>query len=214
MAKGNYVGFVDSDDTVSADYFEELYKTAVAGEADIAATPNARWFSENGSTLKNFGIPFTDGTFKDRKIIAVRSGTVWNKIYSRDLIIRNGIRFCEIPKVIGGDNKFTFGAMMYCNRIEINCKPEYLYYKNDKSITNKVKSKDDVRIFSLYREIYTDIENSSLSDVEKQSWKDTVMKRLERDLGFYLRGMTDDDREYFLAKAREFFPDFVMSEQP
>ena len=207
IARGNYIGFVDADDSVSDDYFSELYETAVSSEADIAATPNAVWINEEGFSLKNFGIPFKDGLFRDRKNIAVRSGTVWNKIYSRDLIIRNNIMFCEQPKVIGGDNKFTFGAMMYCNKVMINCKPKYTYRKNSDSITNKKKTKDDVRIFSLYREISDDIEKSLLSPEDKKSWLKTVVQRLERDLMYYFRGLNEEDRDYFLNVSLKYFPE-------
>ena len=40
----------------------------------------------------------------------------------------------------------------------INCKPKYTYFKNSDSITNKKKTKDDIRIFSLYTEISEDVE--------------------------------------------------------
>lgn len=207
LAKGNYIGFVDADDSVSEDYFAELYETAVSSEADIAATPNAVWINEDGFSLKNFGIPFTDGLFKDKKKIAVRSGTVWNKIYSRDLIVRNNIMFCEQPKVIGGDNKFTFGAMMYCNKVMINCKPKYTYFKNSGSITNKKKTKDDVRVFSLYTEISEDVEKSSLTPEEKKAWHKTVVQRLERELMCYFRGLKEEDRDYFLNVSLKYFPE-------
>ena len=36
VADSDYVGFVDSDDYISDDYFERLYKTAVASDADMA----------------------------------------------------------------------------------------------------------------------------------------------------------------------------------
>lgn len=199
IARGRYIGFVDSDDMVSPDYFAELYATAVSEEADIAATPNIPWLNYEGTDVKNVGIPFNDGIFKDTKSVAVKTGTVWNKIYSRDLLERYNIHFCEIPKVIGGDNKFTFGAMMFCNRLVVNTKARYYYYREENSITNKKKSRDDIRIFRLYKEIESYIDdNSNLTEKDKNLWHQTLIKRLTRDLGFYLKELeSDDDRAYY-----------------
>lgn len=36
IAKGQFIGFVDSDDWVSKDYFEKLYNSAIQNEAEIA----------------------------------------------------------------------------------------------------------------------------------------------------------------------------------
>ena len=43
--------------------------------------------------------------------------------------------------------------MMFCNRLVVNTKARYYYYREENSITNKKKSRDDIRIFRLYKEI-------------------------------------------------------------
>lgn len=212
IARGRFIGFVDADDMISDNYFEELYKTAVQNGADISATPNIPWLNHPGCDMKNVGLPFKNGLFNDTRSVAVRTGTVWNKIYSRDLLKRYNIHFCEIPKVIGGDNKFTFGAMMFCNRLAVNTSAVYYYHREDNSITNKKKSREDTRMFLLYKEIEAFINaGSGLTEMNKKIWLQTLIKRLNRDLGFYLNELpNDDDRDFFNNVAYTYFPELKV----
>jgi glycosyltransferase involved in cell wall biosynthesis len=47
LAKGEYIGFVDSDDYVSNDYFGELYNVAKKYDADVSITSNVIYVKGN-----------------------------------------------------------------------------------------------------------------------------------------------------------------------
>lgn len=54
-AKGNYIIFIDSDDTISQDYIETLFKNILEYDADISMCNIIR-VDENGEYIENFDI--------------------------------------------------------------------------------------------------------------------------------------------------------------
>lgn len=50
--KGDYVTFIDSDDWVSLDYIEILYKNIIDNNADISIINSIKVKSQNDFTLK------------------------------------------------------------------------------------------------------------------------------------------------------------------
>lgn len=60
-ARGSYIGFVDSDDYISVDMYEKLYKAIVACNADMSVC-NFRYVDENGNNMeeRNNALPVKD----------------------------------------------------------------------------------------------------------------------------------------------------------
>ena len=90
IAKGEYIGFVDSDDWVDLNFFEKLYNVAVKNDCDIAAGGIA-WNKNDGE------LDFVDRSFKNSKIYTktpdkykitkvAKTAYVWNKIYKKELL--------------------------------------------------------------------------------------------------------------------------------
>ena len=90
IAKGEYIGFVDSDDWVDLNFFEKLYNVAVKNDCDIAAGGIA-WNKNDGE------LDFVDISFKNSKIYTktpdkykitkvAKTAYVWNKIYKKELL--------------------------------------------------------------------------------------------------------------------------------
>ncbi|GEM_PF-3309537 len=80
---GEYIGFVDCDDTIDADFYEKLYETALSNNADIAF---------GGMTGHVWKESKTYTAFAD-KYALVTNGAVFNKIFKTDVIKNNGIHF-------------------------------------------------------------------------------------------------------------------------
>lgn len=84
-ATGDYVGFVDADDTVEPDMFRTLLATAVEHDADIVICGVT-----NGTRPT---ISYTDAVHTDRLLDRFASlefgmGVVWNKLYRREIMER------------------------------------------------------------------------------------------------------------------------------
>ncbi|WP_166921425.1 glycosyltransferase family 2 protein [Flavobacterium poyangense] len=99
-ATGKYIGFVDSDDFVSQDMFEELYKKASEFDTDIVVSS---YFlgRDNKYIFKDAVFPVNiiyDQRFIQNNIISnllEREDlfAVWNKIYKKELITAHNIIF-------------------------------------------------------------------------------------------------------------------------
>ena len=54
VAQGEYIGFIDSDDYISLDYFENLYNTAKKYNSDIVSTLNIKLYEMHNNKIKHF----------------------------------------------------------------------------------------------------------------------------------------------------------------
>ena len=97
IAKGEYIGFVDSDDWVDADFFEKLYYSAIKNDCDIAVGGIA-WNFTSGE------LDFIDLKFKKSKIFnktsdkykitrVAKAAYIWNKIYKKELFEKLKLEF-------------------------------------------------------------------------------------------------------------------------
>ena len=96
VAKGQYIGFVDSDDYIAKNMYEELLRGIQSSEKGIACC-SAVIVSEDGSVLRNQSMP-------DKRIMNVREAldaifylntdvSVWSKLYRREVF--DQMRFPE-----------------------------------------------------------------------------------------------------------------------
>lgn len=85
-ARGEFIGFVDSDDWIEPDMFEVLLKNIEASGADISVC--GLWFEHDN--LSEAAKDVVDGVFTGAEVISAYLRNhiktwVWNKLYRRDL---------------------------------------------------------------------------------------------------------------------------------
>ncbi|NLL62094.1 MAG: glycosyltransferase [Candidatus Atribacteria bacterium] len=95
IATGDYIGFVDSDDYIAPDMYQQLLIACLENDADISEcgyyTVDESDKVISSSSLKN-GI--IDGKYESSKAYVLRENTtplVWNKLYKKKIF--NSIRF-------------------------------------------------------------------------------------------------------------------------
>jgi len=141
FAKGEYIGFVDSDDWIDLDYYEKLYNAAKKYDSDLALATNVR--VGNGKTKKRLNIVkeefITD--LQDRMDICHqwKDGCPTNKIYRADLLKKHNILYPE--GVYCEDKIFTTKAVFYANGIATVPNLYYYYFRNPDSTVNSKKGK-------------------------------------------------------------------------
>lgn len=117
-ASGELLCFIDSDDTVSANYLETLYTLYSPGVLPVIDVVRSDC---NGSALNPMPETFTlDGNWVDSYFCGqLRYGiafSVWNKLFSLQTLRREHIVF--LPELsIGEDMLFVFQYLHYCRSI-------------------------------------------------------------------------------------------------
>ena len=141
IAKGEYIGFVDSDDWVDLEYYEKLYNAAKKYNADIALATNIR--TGHGKDKKRLNI--TEEKFVTTLQDKIDVCQQWknecptNKIYRHSMLKNNNIKWPE--GVYCEDKLFTIKAIYYANSIIATPGVNYYYYRNPNSTVNSKAQK-------------------------------------------------------------------------
>ncbi|MCR5342628.1 MAG: glycosyltransferase [Butyrivibrio sp.] len=144
--KGEYVGFIDSDDYVDPDMYEVMYNEAIKESADIVECNLHHTFDNSEDT--EIGEHITD---KKEMIMNGRS-VVWNKIYKTDWLLSTGVQF---PKgLIYEDVNFYCKLVPFINKICYVEQPFVHYVQRSTSINNH-QTLRTMQILQILDDIYS-----------------------------------------------------------
>lgn len=155
VAKGKYISFVDSDDFINERMLEDLYENS--SEADIVFS-NIILYDEITKIKKKRKNINTKLKKQDKGFYFWRyMGTeVWNKIYKRDFLKRENIKFIE--GIIFEDVPFVFYSLFLASKVKYIDKYHYYYRVNrENSIMNTEHKKEKLCIST--EKILTEISN-------------------------------------------------------
>ena len=150
-ARGEYIGFVDSDDVVTPDYCQQLYATAKAHDADLAYCQALQVTGEKTLPLRNPVIE--SGAFSKKKhrfFLTHFTTMMWTFLYKRQLILEYGIRFPDTRSA--EDSYFLTCALLTARRITCVDNPLYHYLVHEESLSGSRNPKryiDKVKSFDL-----------------------------------------------------------------
>lgn len=131
-ANGEYITFVDSDDLLSDDYFDVIIPLLKC-EYDMLVYDAYVVENDNDNrVLSMFYSRICDGLLDKKLAIALIRGCTWGKVYKRDLVLDNGIRFLDLTR--NEDMPFSKIAASKAERIFYLSKPLYLYNQNPYSL--------------------------------------------------------------------------------
>ena len=127
IATGEYLGFVDPDDSIDLNYYEELYKKAKESDYDIVKTRRKTIHQDGKITESNL-----NNTIKDfgRYFFSYEWTTA---IYKKSLVIENKINFpIECRKA--QDTVFLNRVVLVSKSLALIDNVYYYYYKRDNSL--------------------------------------------------------------------------------
>lgn len=216
-AKGEYIGFVDSDDWIEPDMYERLYSAAISANADVVYT-GLKTVSHGrvGTVLEH---PFAGRTLKgSEEIFELRKGfygagparvkdepvLVSADVagYRRSFIEENQLRFMAVRSE---DKFFNNYVCRVANTITCISGTPYCYRKDDQpSITKTFNRKTIDSFFGLFRLL------ELMADEEPQDYWDESHIREQRCVIDYCRvliGMIEgssedaDDKEAYVREV-------------
>lgn len=162
LAKGKYIGFIDSDDFIKKDMFEKMYKKAVSKNADICICNTNYYYSDNKIQSNHFPEYWFDDHSKNiyKRKYLFRNMTPWNKLYKKSFIKENRLVFNN--RLYHEDIQFVFKA--YCNAKKIVMINDSLYYyrRSRKGSVNSDKSKAIFMIFPVINYLEDDLIRNKL----------------------------------------------------
>lgn len=154
-ANGEYIGYVDSDDFVEKDMYKKLYNKAKENNYDIVVCGNYN-VSEDYQN-KNIDT-FINNYNTDLENIFFGKMAVWNKIYKRDILIKNKLEFKE--KVWYEDLAFTLKAIMNSNTFAFIDEPLYDYLIREGSTMNNSNVQRNLEILDAFNDILSYIQHN------------------------------------------------------
>ena len=150
IAKGEYIGFVDSDDWIEPDMYQDLLSAIKSENAELAVTGIKRIY-DNGYKREQFVCDKPYVLNEDKIIQAyllqgIFSTAAWDKLYKKSLFDNRsfpvGKQFEDAPVI--------FDILCSIQKLVVVGKPQYNYFQRADSITGKSFSihKMDHYVFS------------------------------------------------------------------
>ena len=184
-ATGEYIAFLDPDDTLEPDALETLYKKSKKQNCDMLVF-NFKRVNEKGETLSCFNLKKrlqrfyniqedTNFHWRDIKsrILGGLYPVAWNKFYKHELIKKYNLHFANSN--LAEDNVFVFGASLAAKNIGYSDKCLYNYYIHPKSA---LRSRSD-KNFCIFKSI-----DSVKKMINKLGLKNELKKEFD---GYILR---------------------------
>ena len=163
-AKGEYIGFIDSDDYIDQNFYENLYKKVEIRHSDIV----------KGSDMK---LVFEDGRIEtDEQNFKIKKNKInfWcqytTAIYKRDFILKNEIDF-PVGLLVGEDPVFTIKAAILADNVEVINNAQYYYVRHEGSLNSEYWNANKVDSYIKYIELVTKfIMTKNLCDKDYRSF--------------------------------------------
>lgn len=155
-ARGEYISFVDADDTIEPDMLKEMYNRAKEYDAEIVQCNLWDIFSDGTRRLQldplNDFVEISDNAeyFSNYLAVCIHSYEVCNKIFKRDFIKKNNLKFADTRKYFSEDILFNMEAVKYLKRVCFYGAPCYNYYQNSESHMHSNASERVLKMEELF----------------------------------------------------------------
>lgn len=212
QAKGEYLQFLDSDDYFEPNMLEELYCYAEKYDSDLVVCSSRKvddfgniTESRNPNSPINLDLTPLNKVFNRKdigeNIFSILTPVPWNKLYKRDLILKNGIEFPNLK--ICEDVAFVHCAVACAEKIVVFDKEliNYRFNRENSMATYRskytidvVKSCLNLKHFLETKDLYTEIETA-------------FIKAFKNHLRWEIALCNDKEYQLFLEEFKALMPD-------
>ncbi|MCQ9626454.1 glycosyltransferase [Cetobacterium somerae] len=164
IAKGDYIGFVDSDDWIESDMYEVLYNLCIENNSEIGVINYQIVYPDRQKNKKNSDLKIFNKKEAMDEILKGRyfEEIVWSKLFKKEAIEK--IRFKEHIKY--EDTDFTYRVIHKCEKISYLGKSLYNYLIREGSTMDMISKEIVLDYIYIYDEMYEFYKNNQLNSKE------------------------------------------------
>ena len=177
-ATGEYVGFVDSDDWIDQDMYEQLISFCETDHLDMVSSGMIKEFVETGET-QNCNDTVSEGVFDKaglrNEIYPVMLSrhpffthgvqpNIWNKVYKRSLLLEV-FRDLDTRIIYGEDATVVYAALLNAQRVGFTQRGFYHYRIHSASNTYTPQKEFLISIYYLNEQLKRTFEQDEQKDI-------------------------------------------------
>lgn len=141
IARGEYIGIVESDDFIEQDMYENLYNQAKMLDAEIVKSPFYQYYDDDNDQLAPMmnellnQLPIDHSfTLKQYPVLLATHPSIWAGIYKTEWLRKTGIKFSDRGAYL--DIVFRFNTLMVADKIGWIKSPTYHWRFTNPTSTN------------------------------------------------------------------------------
>ncbi len=173
-AKGDYIGFVDSDDFIESTMYEEMYKSAIDNNSDIVICNISDYYEKDDS--KKDVLLGLSNTPSINEAIVKSVPSVVNKIYKRELLQNRNISFDE--SIWYEDLPYSMQVLVNAKKISFVEKPFYNYFHRNVSTMHNKNISKNLDILKAYNILINYLNENNLYDKYKEEFDFILLKEV------------------------------------
>ncbi len=153
VARGEYIGIVESDDWVEPEMFAELYEMAFKNSADLVKSQYYEQNEDNQKLISRFPSDKMNKIIKNTEVpnFLLAHAAPWTILYRKAFLDKYCIRICERRGNTANDIGLVIKAFIAANKIFITDKAYYHYNVANTNSSMKIKNADYI-LNGLYAE--------------------------------------------------------------
>lgn len=187
IARGEYIGFVDSDDFVEDEMFDTLYKKAKEYESDLVLSGyfsvDGIMFSEKGTCVRKTYFDKDTHFETEEELKRLRLGivgalpgdtddskygmSIWKNLFRNEIIKQNNIKFESEREMFSEDAMFMVDYISYIKKATGIYEAFYNYCRNGESISKSYKKDRFEKILVFVNEV----EKRLKRDIESKEYQ-------------------------------------------
>jgi glycosyltransferase EpsH len=183
-ATGRYIGFLDSDDWVEPNMFQDLLESCEVLNADISMCSSKHFIEKDGTFHPHCSFQgWARLTLINETNIDRVNGALWNKLYRRDHLAQANLKFG--PYQIAADTAFNWKYFLLFPKVAIVPDELYIYNLHENSLVTKKQGKTSLNVIDVFVDIQHFLEGKGLFPLYRSAFyrfiSPHLIKRVSRE---------------------------------